>query len=827
MKKNWRFTKWMGPVLDAVRALGGTATPKMVQQQIQQSLKLPEELLADKNKSGQTKFYNELHWARQYLVWEGLLDSQERGQWKLTNAGKQTFLDETASQQLAEKWAEVHKQKSDEESDDDAKFQNELPPDDLFASDKKKFTWIPIYEEIAQKILEFENRQDELLKLLQELRDDDLKVIQLNDRDAAGKVIPLAEIDPFTFFASFNRTSSIPGRQAIIKRIKTAWNLSAAVPEDFTGIPLANAQNSWAFAYAAEREQNDVPILWRAAKEGITKTWQTFDRNLFNETLGISQMGLARLSMSLFWMKPKSYLSLDKNTRVYFEQRGIICESKTAEGYFSWLEKIVAKVGADFPKLSFDAYQEVGLSNDNDDDTETEEIDNGKVSRRYWTFSAGEGGEMWEEFYKNGIAAIGWDDLLDLSSYKTKEDLRQKLQKLWPADSSKKNDAHACWQFAHDISIGDVIFAKQGFTKLLGYGIVESDYHFNGSRSNYQHVRKVKWFKGECEMPEGTKLAMKTLTDISRWPDFVLKIANAVGLNMENCAKISTPAEVAVLNPEYPLTQVAEETGVDIKVLQRWVGAVNRKGQAIFYGPPGTGKTFLARKLAQHLIGGGNGIYELVQFHPAYAYEDFMQGLRPQRVNGGLDYPLVPGRFLDFCERARKRDGLCVLIIDEINRANLARVFGELMYLLEYRQNKTEGIPLASGGRFHIPTNVRLIGTMNTADRSIALVDHALRRRFAFLGLAPDFEVLRRFHQREKTGFPADDLIKLLEQLNVAINDPHYSLGISFFMREGLATELPDIWAMEVEPFLEEHFFDQREKFLQFRWEKVSAQLNL
>ena len=281
------------------------------------------------------------------------------------------------------------------------------------------------------------------------------------------------------------------------------------------------------------------------------------------------------------------------------------------------------------------------------------------------------------------------------------------------------------------------------------------------------------------------------------------------------------------MNPEYPLTQIAEETGVDIKILQRWVGAVNRKGQAIFYGPPGTGKTFLARKLAQHLIGGGNGIYELVQFHPAYAYEDFMQGLRPQRVNGGLDYPLVPGRFLDFCERARKRDGLCVLIIDEINRANLARVFGELMYLLEYRQNKTEGIPLASGGRFHIPTNVRLIGTMNTADRSIALVDHALRRRFAFLGLAPDFEVLRRFHLREKTGFPADDLIKLLEQLNVAINDPHYSLGISFFMRKGLATELPDIWAMEVEPFLEEHFFDQREKFLQFRWEKVSAQLNL
>ena len=286
-------------------------------------------------------------------------------------------------------------------------------------------------------------------------------------------------------------------------------------------------------------------------------------------------------------------------------------------------------------------------------------------------------------------------------------------------------------------------------------------------------------------------------------------------------------AEIVELNPEYPLSQCADDTGVQLAELQRWIRAIDRKGQAIFYGPPGTGKTFLAQKLAQHLVGGGNGLRELVQFHPAYAYEDFMQGLRPMRVVSGLDYPLVPGRFLDFCERAGNRDEVSVLIIDEINRANLARVFGELMYLLEYRQSDTDGIPLAGGGRFHIPTNVRLIGTMNTADRSIALVDHALRRRFAFLRLVPDYDVLRRFHEREKTAFPVEGLIKQIEQLNIAINDPHYSLGISFFMRKNLAEELADIWAMEVEPYLEEHFFDQREKFQQFRWEKVLGHLSL
>jgi len=128
---------------------------------------------------------------------------------------------------------------------------------------------------------------------------------------------------------------------------------------------------------------------------------------------------------------------------------------------------------------------------------------------------------------------------------------------------------------------------------------------------------------------------------------------------------------------------MAEETGFPIKELERWVAAVERKGQAIFYGPPGTGKTFAAEHIARHLIGGGDGFYDIVQFHPAYAYEDFVQGIRPKaREDGQLDYPIVPGRFIEVCKRARRCKDRCVLIIDEINRANLARVFGELMYFL-------------------------------------------------------------------------------------------------------------------------------------------------
>ena len=275
------------------------------------------------------------------------------------------------------------------------------------------------------------------------------------------------------------------------------------------------------------------------------------------------------------------------------------------------------------------------------------------------------------------------------------------------------------------------------------------------------------------------------------------------------------------LNPEYSLEQCAAETHFDLEVLQRWVRAVERKKQAIFYGPPGTGKTFVAERLALHMIGEGDGFTEIVQFHPSYAYEDFMQGLRPRALSGGgLEYVMTPGRFKDFCDRARERRGRCVLIIDEINRANLSRVLGELMFLLEYRD---QDVPLSGGGRFKIPQNVRIIGTMNTADRSIALVDHALRRRFAFLELYPDYEVLRRFHA--DTGFDPEGLIHLLERLNAAINDRHYSVGITFFLSPNIEEDVADIWQMELEPYIEELFFDQPDKAASFEWNKIKAEI--
>ena len=279
------------------------------------------------------------------------------------------------------------------------------------------------------------------------------------------------------------------------------------------------------------------------------------------------------------------------------------------------------------------------------------------------------------------------------------------------------------------------------------------------------------------------------------------------------------------VNPPYALDDLVAETSLPKKNLEAWLRAIARKGQAILYGPPGTGKTYVAERLAKHLVAGGTGTAELVQFHPAYAYEDFMQGMRPKaRDGGGLDYPVMDGRFKQFCDQARGRKGLSVLIIDEVNRANLARVFGELMYLLEYRD---KSIPLAAGGRFSIPANVRLIGTMNTANRSIALVDHALRRRFAFLPLYPDYQMLTDYHAKNGGGYDPAKLVEVLKDLNRRIGDHHYEVGTSFFMRPDIAEQLPDVWSMEIEPYLEEYFFDQQGIVDSLRWDEVKNKLGM
>jgi MoxR-like ATPase len=241
------------------------------------------------------------------------------------------------------------------------------------------------------------------------------------------------------------------------------------------------------------------------------------------------------------------------------------------------------------------------------------------------------------------------------------------------------------------------------------------------------------------------------------------------------------------------------------------------KPQLVLYGPPGTGKTFIAERLAHLLTGGDTKRIEVVQFHPGYGYEDFIEGIRPISVGDRMTYPVQPGVFRDFCERAEKGTGKHVLVIDEINRGNLPRIFGELLFGLERRGSPVR-LP-QSREHLAVPHNLLVLGTMNTADQSIALIDMALRRRFHFHRLEPEPERLDRWLQRKIPRMKA--VASLLRALNDELRKHGVSrdrwVGHSHFMRPGLDEDtLQLIWRGSITPLVEELFHGQDEVIATF-----------
>ena len=258
---------------------------------------------------------------------------------------------------------------------------------------------------------------------------------------------------------------------------------------------------------------------------------------------------------------------------------------------------------------------------------------------------------------------------------------------------------------------------------------------------------------------------------------------------------------------------------------------LNEKKQVIFQGPPGTGKTYVARALANHLAGAAGSV-ELVQFHPSYAYEDFVQGFRPMPLsNGQAGFELRKGPLLRATERAESEpDARHYLIIDEINRANLGKVLGELYFLLEYREEKI-GLQY-SDEPFSLPENLYIIGTMNTADRSIALVDLALRRRFSFVefdtGTEPVRGLLRRWLRAKNLGgmeWVADVVDRANEKLaDGNPEDRHAAIGPSYFMKPGLTGERARrIWQHDVLPYIEERLYGERDRLGEFDFDTLRS----
>lgn len=431
----------------------------------------------------------------------------------------------------------------------------------------------------------------------------------------------------------------------------------------------------------------------------------------------------------------------------------------------------------------------------------------------YWVYAPGRQACMWEKFHSRGVMGLGWSELGDLNAYQDREAIRLKLCEIYEGSSSYTNNSLALWQFAHDLKPGDVVFAKRGCYEIVGRGIVESGYMFDTEdRAGYPHIHKVRWtHSNSWHIDE--MLPMKTLTNITNYTDTVNRLS---ALFEDEYTEDDTPA---VEYPPYTMQNLLSEVFISEKDYRTLTGLLRTKMNIILQGAPGVGKTFLAKRLAYSMMGVKDiQRVMMIQFHQSYSYEDFIMGYRPSE--SGFD--LKRGVFYNFCKRAENDSSNdYFFIIDEINRGNLSKIFGELFMLIENdKRGSRNKLPLLYCDElFSVPENVYIIGLMNTADRSLAMLDYALRRRFAFFELRAGFasEGFRAY--TESLGSPRfEALIRCVEALNenIAADDSlgeGFCIGHSYFCNltadELDSTKLSGIVEYELIPLLKEYWFDE------------------
>ena len=433
---------------------------------------------------------------------------------------------------------------------------------------------------------------------------------------------------------------------------------------------------------------------------------------------------------------------------------------------------------------------------------------------RYWIYSPGDNACKWDEFYKAGIMAIGWSGIGDLSAFDSKDAMKKKMKETYGDQYTYKNAAHATWQFANEIKPGDVVFVKKGMYKVIGRGVVTGDYEYRPDLEDeeyeYGHVRTVDWtHNGEWDHPG--QAVMKTLTDITSYTEYVEK------LNALFAEDIEDTDEVETTYPPYDVDKFLEEVYMDLSDYNTLVGLIRTKKNVILQGAPGVGKTYAAKRLAYSMMGKKDqDRVMLVQFHQSYTYEDFIEGFRPTSNGGGFE--IKKGSFYNFCKKAEMDlENEYFFIIDEINRGNLSKIFGELFMLIENDKRGNSLQLLYSDEKFNVPSNVYIIGMMNTADRSLAMLDYALRRRFAFYTMNPGFNSDGfRNYKTKLASNKMDKLIACVENLNNIIAADEslgegFCVGHSYFCNIDTATDavLSNIVEYELVPLLKEYWFDE------------------
>lgn len=524
----------------------------------------------------------------------------------------------------------------------------------------------------------------------------------------------------------------------------------------------------------------------------------------------------------------------------------------------------------------------------------------------YWVYSPGEGAKYWEEFTQKNIIAIGWDYLGDLRKFTTQEQITQKLKEYYQDTSSHKNDATACFEFVNILKEDDFVFVKQGLKNLIGYGKVTSEYRYDLQRNEYRNIRSVTWLKkGNWSLPDGEKLVLKTLTNITKYkgyPEKLLKIMEIGGEQEMNetreplnkifygppgtgktyelqskimpkftkatqdgkqeylneladklswfeaitiimlelkTAKVTDiyqsqllQTKAKLLNSNNPRQTIWGQLQLHTKKECQNVQYTKRSEPLIFEKDNNSRWTIDVEVAKEELLDvyeqytkymnfRDTGLenskvknYVFTTFHQSFSYEDFVEGIKPKvNESGDVIYDTVDGIFKKISLKAKNDpNNNYAIFIDEINRGNIASIFGELITLIEEDKrlgniNALEVMLPYSREIFGIPNNLYIYGTMNTADKSVESLDSALRRRFVFHEIKPDPTLLKTVE-----GINLRILLETINHRITLLKDKDHQIGHSYFLGVNSIESLQCIFKQNIIPQLEEYFYGDYKK---------------
>lgn len=805
--------------------------------------------------------------------------------------------------------------------------------ENFFGKTEEKYSWIPFYEELANKLHDYKNRKNELFEVISELREEFDYFDYLNFEKEEWWKPRNHTIDPFSVLAVMNRGITDENRKKIAKIYADKFDLSTAIPDRFVGIPYLNNMNS----FYGDTEDNHLWDLFEEAlkyaesQEVTEELIQAFDK--VREENGT---GLAMLTIGLYWIRPNVFMPLDSLSKSYLPKEfDIKIPSVNADGerYFNFLEEIQSITeGKPFYQLSHEAWKSVQPTEKILTDTWLELLKDREIfnERSKITFKAmlDHNGKATctqlankygrtKNFYKNNAQNFGkrvaektgmhvqsekgkerwwrvpftgedapedvagsfyWQirpeladalakiDLTNVPLYEKNpkfkrlaayfSELKEPLVKLSFSDIEKimgeslprsATNYRAYWSGPKDhvfprtweyngyqlidISLEDqrAIFEKKTRSERRLEIIIDVINGLGGTASYpdiYRELTNKSEFYPDDFASEGNLQAtVRQIIQEHSSDSSIYKSSNkdifysvkGVDKGVWGVREEYKPTKKAI--PKYTEKDFLDEVFMSPESYHTIRHLLYEKKNLILQGAPGVGKTFAARRLAYSIMGErDDSRIEFIQFHQNYSYEDFVMGYQPD----GEGFTLKDGLFMEFCEKAGNDEKDYFLIIDEINRGNISKIFGELLMAIEKDYREIEVKMAYNGEPFSVPENLYIIGMMNTADRSLALIDYALRRRFSFYEMTPGFQTEGfKKYQASLENLHFNQVIEQIESLNIEIKqDPTlgegFQIGHSYFTNQrkenNLEGWLKRVIQYEIVPMLKEYWFDDDEK---------------